>query len=435
MNVTKLIEFAEVAVAYKMGFSLSHLQKVILQECCQNPTKTYEQIASELNYSPNYLKKKVIPLLWRILSETFGEKVTKANCYSVLEKNALVWESSPPTEMKLERADGPVPLGSPFYVRRPHLEQLGYEELLESGALLCLQGMSKVGKTSLLVRLLNDVEKESYRTIRLSLNVASTQILSSVEKFVRWFCANITQQFENEIYLQEFWRDDVGALTNCSLYLKQYLLSRSPVPIVLALDEFDRLFAHPTIANDFLRLLRSWYEEGKDNPLWQKLRIVLVYSTEVHLLLKTSKTPIDIGSSLVVPPFNALQVRQLAGYHRLYLTSSEVDRLQSQLGGFPDLVRKVFYHAVRDDLDWSDLISNLASDRSIVSDRLHEKLHWLRTHPDLLAAYRQVLNSDRPLVLESQIAFQLQSLGLVNQQEDGIITSCELYRQYFRERL
>ncbi|MGK7926424.1 MAG: AAA-like domain-containing protein [Spirulina sp.] len=435
MKVTKLIEVAEIAVADATDYSLNPLQKTILQECCQNEPKTYEQIAFELNYSPSYLKKKLIPMLWKILSKTFNEKVTKANCRSILEKNIVICKDSQPNAIQLERPEGPVSLDSPFYIHRFNLERLGYEELLEPGALLCLRGTSKVGKTSLLLRLLDRMEKQGYRKIRLSLNRASTEILSSVEKFLRWFCANITQQLEAEIRLQEFWCDEVGALTNCSFYLQQYLLSRSPSPIVVALDNLERLFAYPTIAHDFLSLLRSWYEEAKNNPLWQKLRIVLVYSTEAHLLFENDKTPVNISSILDVLPFNATQIRELASYHRLYLSSIESDRLHALLGGFPDLVRQILYYAVRNNRRGSELLSDLVTDGGSLSDRLSKKLHWLSSQPDLLVAYRQVVNSERPLKLEPHIAFQLQSLGLICQDDDGVTVSCELYRQYFYKHL
>ncbi len=435
MNISQLVELAEVAVSHKRGLALNHLQKVILQECCQHETKTYEQIASDHSYSPSYLKKKAIPLLWKTLSDTFEEKVTKANCRSVLEKNVTDLDNFSAPEVALERPDGPVPLGSPFYIPRVRWERLGCEELLEPGGLLCLQGTSKVGKTSLLVRLLDRLETHGYRTVRLSLNRASTTVLSSVETFARWLCANITQQVDAEIRLQKFWHEEVGDLTNCSLYLQQYLLDRSPIPIVLAIDEFDRLFDRPTIADDFICLLRSWYEEAKDCRAWQKLRIVLVYSTESHLLLKTGKSPVNIGLTLDVPPLDTAQVRALAARHRFYLSASDVDRLQSVLGGFPDLVRQVFYHAVRSHRSPIELLSGLASDTGILRDRLHEKLHWLNTHPDLLAAYQKVISSDSPLILEPQIAFQLYSLGLVRRHDKAVTASCQLYRQYFRERL
>jgi len=331
MNISQLVELAEVAVSQKRGLALNHLQKVILQECCQHETKTYEQIASDHSYSPSYLKKKAIPLLWKTLSDTFEEKVTKANCRSVLEKNVTDLDNFSAPEVALERPDGPVPLGSPFYIPRVRWERLGCEELLEPGGLLCLQGASKVGKTSLLVRLLDRLETHGYRTVRLSLNRASTTVLSSVETFARWLCANITQQVDAEFRLQKFWHEEVGDLTNCSLYLQQYLLDRSPIPIVLAIDEFDRLFDRPTIADDFICLLRSWYEEAKDCRAWQKLRIVLVYSTESHLLLKTGKSPVNIGLTLDVPPLDTAQVRALAARHRFYLSASDVDRLQSLL--------------------------------------------------------------------------------------------------------
>lgn len=59
-------------------------------------------------------------------------------------------------------------------------------------------------------------------------------------------------------------------------------------PVVLALDEVNQLFDYPKLARDVLLLLRSWYEETRDISVWQKLRFVLVCSTEAYIALPTN---------------------------------------------------------------------------------------------------------------------------------------------------
>lgn len=434
MKATQLVELTEAVIKSKTNASLSRVQKIVLQECCQEQSQTYEQIALAVNYSPNYLKKKVIPSLWKTLSEVFSEKVTKANCRSILEKNVTILENLQSPEIPPDRPEGPLPLNSPFYIHRFDLEGWVCKELSMPGALLCLRGTSKIGKTSLLLRSLDSLEKR-YKIICLSLNEISELGLSSTETFLRWLCANITQHFESKICLQEFWQDEIGALTNCSLYFKKYLLSCSQSPVIVALDKFERLFTHPTVMNDFLCLLQLWYEKAKSSLIWQKLRFILIYSTEEHLLLTTHKPLIKIVQILDIPSLNILQIQELANAYQLALTIPESEHLLCLTGGHSNIVQSFFYDAVRYPDAKKKSLSNFGVNLEFVNNHLQEKLYWLERDPNLITAYQKLINSNQSVVLTQEIAFKLQSLGLIYKYKNVVRITCELYREYFRARL
>lgn len=435
MNVEELVKFAEAAISSQAGASLSSLQRLVLRECCQDQRKTYDRIALDSGYSGSYLKKKVIPQLWHLLSETFGQKVTKANCYLILEQSRESIAKTRARQVKLESPEGPVPLASPFYIERPELEQSLYEEILEPGALIRIKGSAKIGKTTLLARTLASAEKQHYHTIRLNLNRAGSSVLKSPDRFFRWFCANATRQLGLEYRLEEYWNEDFGVLTNCCLYFEKYLLEQIEQPLVLGLDEVNRLLEHPAFARDFFAWVQSWHEEAKDCPLRQKLRILACYSTDAGIRLDRGKSPWNVGLVLELPPFTPLQVRDLAQRHRLPLSSGEFAQLHSLLGGFPYLTRKLFYQAARYEVELNELVATAASDTGIFSDHLQERLQVLHDKPDLLAAYRQVVTAQTPIALEQKQAFQLKNLGLVRLDKSRATASCQLYLQYFREQL
>ncbi len=175
------------------------------------PKKTYDRIASECGYSANYLKKKVIPQLWHLLSQTFEKKVTKANCGLILKERRGAISNTRVPQVKLESPEGPVSLGSPFYIERPVLEQSLYEEILEPGAVISLKGPDTIGKTTLLTRILAYAETQHYHTVRLNLNRADSTVLPSPVRFFRWFCANMTLQLGLEARTEElglYWNAD-----------------------------------------------------------------------------------------------------------------------------------------------------------------------------------------------------------------------------------
>jgi len=85
-GIEVVLEFADQLVYTKTGKHLNDLQRIILRESWQEAKKTYEQVAQEYGYSASYIKQAVAPQLWKLLSQGFGEKVSKTNIRSVLER-------------------------------------------------------------------------------------------------------------------------------------------------------------------------------------------------------------------------------------------------------------------------------------------------------------------------------------------------------------
>ncbi|MBR8832694.1 MAG: formylglycine-generating enzyme family protein [Stigonema ocellatum SAG 48.90 = DSM 106950] len=83
VNESVLSKMVDEEVFSKTGKNLNDLEQLVVQGTLAN--QTYEQIAASAAYSVVSLKNVGIKL-WKILSEVFGEKVTKKNLQSVLEQ-------------------------------------------------------------------------------------------------------------------------------------------------------------------------------------------------------------------------------------------------------------------------------------------------------------------------------------------------------------
>ena len=63
-------------------------------------------------------------------------------------------------------------------------------------------------------------------------------------------------------------------------------------------------------------LLRGWYESAKQvdriGKIWQKLRLMVVHSTEVYPSLDTNHSPFNVGIAIDLPEFNLQQVENIA---------------------------------------------------------------------------------------------------------------------------
>ncbi|PLZ90049.1 hypothetical protein CI594_19115, partial [Fischerella thermalis CCMEE 5196] len=329
-----------------------------------------------------------------------------------------------------------------FYVERPPVESRCYEEITRPGALIRIKAPSQMGKTSLMVRILAHAKQQNpleVRTVALSLQRAERSIFNDLDKFLRWFCVSITRKLQLPHRVDDYWSETFGSKSNCTAYFEDCLLPDINGVLVLGLDQVDEVFLHPEIADDFFTLLRSWYEEAaygdSGNPLWQNFRLVIVHSTEVYIPLDINKSPFNVGLAIELQTFTPLQVFDLAKRYGIHLSEGELSELMQLVDGHPYLVQQALYHLAQQDLTLKQLIETTATDAGIYSNHLHRHLRSLQEHPQLAAAYEEVIHSSNPVELEQILAFKLHSMGLVKLQGNQVISSCELYRQYFEEAL
>jgi AAA-like domain len=158
---------------------------------------------------------------------------------------------------------GAVPLNSPFYIKRIPLEKQVYEKIDKPGALIRIKAPREIGKTSLMLRIIDYANRQGYQTICLNLKQIDRAILSDLNRFLRFLCASTAHQLNLEPKLDDYWDEEIGSKVSCSLYFRSYLLEQIDSPLILALDELHCIFEYPQVAQDVLPLLRSWYEEAK----------------------------------------------------------------------------------------------------------------------------------------------------------------------------
>lgn len=439
------LRVADAAVFAKTSRHLRNIEVAVFQGALQG--KRYDQIADEIGYAPEYIKHDVGPKLWQLLSLSLGEKVSKTNLMAVLAQQAarVVCIRSPIDSSQVVELKSPVgliPLKSAFYIERPTVESHCYQEIIRSGALIRIKAPTQMGKTSLMVRILDRARQQisdRVYTIPLSLQRADKAIFSDLDRFLRWFCASIARKLQLSQQVDDYWSDTFGSKSNCTTYFEDCLLQELNAPLVLALDGVDEVFLHPEIADDFFSLLRSWYEEAaygeSGNPLWQNLRLIIVHSTEVYIPLDINQSPFNVGLAIELHPFSNEQVLDLSKRYQLNLSEGELSQLMRLLAGHPYLVQQALYHLARRDLTLEQLMQTAATDAGIYSNHLHRHLSHLQEHPQLASACDRVIKASTPVELEQNLKFKLHSMGLVNLQGDLVVPSCELYRQYFCDRI
>jgi hypothetical protein len=339
----------------------------------------------------------------------------------------------PVAEPELPR--GQVELASAFYVERSGIDERCYEAIAKPGALIRIKAPRQMGKTSLMARILHRASQQNYSTVPLSFQLADSKVFADLEQFLKWFCANVALQLELPDRLDEYWNVIFGSKVACKSYFERYLLANISTPLALGLDEVDVVFKYPELAADFFGLLRAWHEEAKNREIWKKLRLVVVHSTEVYVPMDVNQSPFNVGLPIELPEFNLNQTQELAFRHGLSWGEKEVKQLMDMVGGHPYLVRLALYNIARNEMTLQELLEIAPTDAGLYSDHLRRHLWNLEQHPLLAAAIKKVVDADSPVQLESMQGFKLHSMGLVNLQGNQVTPRCNLYRQYFRERL
>jgi DNA-binding CsgD family transcriptional regulator len=339
--------------------------------------------------------------------------------------------------VELESQDGSVELDSAFYVERSPIESICYETLLQPGSLIRIKAPSMMGKTLLINRVLGQVKaKQGYRNVNLSLKLADRRDFNNLDKFLWWFCKSVSLELGLSSQLEDYWEEGDGSKSNCTTYFEEYLLKAADSPLLLCLDDVDVIFPYPEIYEDFFDLLRFWYERAKSRPLWKRLKLVVVHSTEVYITLNINKSPFNVGVPIELSEFTPKQVQDFAKQHGLDWDAAQVEKLMKMVGGHPYLVQQaIAYLKNHKNVTVDEFLETAPTEAGIYSNRLREHLLDLQQHPELVTALKEVVTATNPVRIETIAGHKLHSRGLLKRQGNEVMPSCDLYRVYFSERL
>lgn len=157
----------------------------------------------------------------------------------------------------LEFPGGPIPLDSRFYIDRTPAEARACAEIGKPGSLIRIKAPRKMGKSSLMLRIIQAALARGYRTVTVDFQQADEAAFASLDKFLRWLCVNAARQLKLPPNLDDFWDEDMGSKVSCTMYFENYLLEEIETPIVLVLNEVNRVFERTNIAQEFLPLSQS----------------------------------------------------------------------------------------------------------------------------------------------------------------------------------
>ena len=280
---------------------------------------------------------------------------------------------SPDPVEESEHPDRPVPLNSPFYVKRKleasgdrTIEDLAKQTIKKSGAVIRIIGARKSGATSLVNRITHHAESFGDRSVTIDFkNIEDGEPLASIQSFMEWFCREVSAQLDLKDSFNEYFNSDDWSnsrASSCSeKYFERHLLTKlsAPSSLLIVFDRIDYVFDEryedtPRIvtARLFFALIRTWIERGSKIDVWKKVKYVIVQGkNEIEMGNKCS--PFNIGEEIYLDNFSIPEIVDLAGRHQLNWSESEIEKLANIFGeNFknPHLIRRVFHRAERDNL-------------------------------------------------------------------------------------
>lgn len=430
---------AESELARVLGCSEASIQKY--RRGASAPRTPFDAIEAILDFC---VTEYQMDLVW--VKEKLG-KVHHPNETDILEalfpnrvrlKPAVSLEHSPYLDQeqvpRQEGApEGALRLTDPYYIERDvdlHFRQ----EVLAWGTTITIRAPRQTGKSSLLVRGLNYAKQHGMKYTLLDMQGVGEDNLRTKDHFLHFLVRHIFRElgFSPEI-VEQAWQSTDTPNNKLTYLIEDYLLNETDDRFILALDEADRLMNTP-FYQDFFGLMRSWHNKRPLNETWNQLNIILVISTEPHLLIRDiHQSPFNVGSEFYVNDFERAHMEELNQRYGLPLNEAEISQLMRLIYGHPYLTRQTFYHIVTKKWRLAQLIEVAQNDTTGPFGKHLRRLYDLLQRDERLkTALNEVIQEGH--CSREDVFFHLQQAGLVSGVKEKCRCRCQLYEAYFKDK-
>ena len=334
-------------------------------------------------------------------------------------------------DIDLEAPEGTMVSNSPFYIQRAG-DAIALNALQRQGVTITIKAPRQMGKSSLLARIMGEA-KSDQRVIFLDFQMMEKATLQNAESFYRMFCSWVSFELDLEDQTEHFWKLPLGQVQRTSHYFQKHILPNLNRPLLLAMDEVERMFDTP-FRSDFFSMLRSWHNNRATKPVWRNYNQALVTSTEPYqFIADLNQSPFNVGEVIELRDFSSTQVADLNRRHKSPLKGRLVKQLANLLNGHPYLTRKALYLLATGQIDFNNLLTTACDDGGPFGDHLRNHLYRLHGQDELKAAFKGIIQHG--VCDDEQLFFRLRGAGLVKRIGDQVLPRNPLYAEYYGKRL
>ncbi len=359
---------------------------------------------------------------------------------------------------------------APSYVVRQ--ADLDFLQALRDGELCYVFNARQMGKSSLRVRTMRELQLQGVRCGVIDATLLGSQ-LTTPEQWYASFACSVAQSFELDIHVPKWWRDHdaLSVIARLTAFF-EFFLEQVSDPVVIFLDEIDHTLGLPFALDDFFVFLRAIYDRRSSDPRFQRLTWALLgVTTPYDLMNDPQASGFNLGRAIGLTGFKEHEVFPLAQGLVDYVPQpmTVLREILRWTNGQPfltqklcTLVSKASESSIQGKLQlppgtegyWIDQLvhNHLLKDWEVKDNPEHlrtirDRLVQSARSPSLLKLYAAMLDSQKPFGMRemldepnsenlalsdlNSLTLELVLTGLVERTNQGLVVKNQLYQEIF----
>ena len=317
------------------------------------------------------------------------------------------------------------------------------ERCWNGSCLYTIKGSEKTGKTTE-IKAFTQLCKDRgvQKVIEIDFESIYKNILKDAGSFMNWFMNKIYRKtnFGNEIE-REFYKKEItddpgnGSYEYMKSIAKDIMFDSKDNFLIIIIDNVEKLFDYPNIANVFYFYLRKVFQNLKE------IRQIITYSTECYLKIDDLHSPFNVGESLTLCGFDLEDIYKLLELNNVILSEEDIKSLFHYIGASPYLWQITIPYLKESEFQVEDFKIKAIADEDIraffyrLCETIEKDKQLLDKIIDELLKFDYYLED-----LGIRVSYILEGLGVIKryvyaQDKWTWKISCEIYRYFLKTNI